>query len=557
MVEQKPQPLPFDKLLPPLTAEEMETLVDLSKKPLAGFKESDVREAFLAPLIDMLGYRRGEDYDVHTEHSIGLSPPFIMFGHHSYNLDYLCAVWKQGFWLLEAKAALCADPANPPGISDEDFGQAFAYAIHPQIDAPLFVVSNGWWTNLYDRDSGSTAPLISISQNELPARFDELRTIIDASQVTFHLKRQLLARIEKVLAADVTFRRSEDFVAAVERVVAAVRPQVLENFRTAGRREREKHKRQWAVEAEAAPLWRTIDTQLMAAWSVDDVVKLGDTIAERVLSGSPRSGHVHLLFSRLLLEELRPVTTQYYVNAFYVLCAIARRRGEAQIFMPSSLRTGGAESITAMELFSRWASMLLHHLRPRPELRMLWAVEAITGRIAKRILVYARDARDHIVKGIESERYALPEEALAWLHPSPARSLLVCVAGAKLVMLAEFLRQVPTRSNREWKAALARQEWLRLLAIEQALEKATPDYSSLIKELGQDWTELQLLDHVNKDYDPLGVGVCSVLGMFPDLLRQLHAECYQQIALLAGLRQPFSADCCKLLEICPVPISER
>jgi hypothetical protein len=89
--------LRFDKLLPPVTDAQKRLLDDLSRKPLAVFKESDVREAFLAPLIDLLGYPRGEDYDVQTEH------------HESARRD---------------------DPTNPTGISEEDFGQAFAYAIH-------------------------------------------------------------------------------------------------------------------------------------------------------------------------------------------------------------------------------------------------------------------------------------------------------------------------------------------------------------------------------------------------------------------------------------------
>jgi hypothetical protein len=136
------------------------------------------------------------------------------------------------------------------------------------------VVSNGWWTNVYDRDSGSKTPILSVPQKELPLRFDELRGIIGATQVTFHLKRQLLARVEKVLAADITLQRSEDFVDAIERIAARVRPQVLENFRMAYHRQEEEYSREWTAETETAPLWRTIDTQLMAAWQVGVIRRL-------------------------------------------------------------------------------------------------------------------------------------------------------------------------------------------------------------------------------------------------------------------------------------------
>jgi hypothetical protein len=112
-------------------------------------------------------------------------------------------------------------------------------------------------------------------------------------------------------AADITLQRSEDFVDAIERIAARVRPQVLENFRVAYRRQEEEYSREWTAETETAPLWRTIDTQLMAAWQVNVIRRLGDTLVERLLREPERSGNTYLFFSRLLLEELRPVTAQY------------------------------------------------------------------------------------------------------------------------------------------------------------------------------------------------------------------------------------------------------
>jgi hypothetical protein len=140
------------KYLPPLSENEKAMILKLAHLRLDSYTEADIREEYLAPIIALLGYRRDSDYQVLREDTFKLSPLFVMFGRQRYDLDYRFVIWKQGFWLLEAKPGQCADPATPPVLTDEDVGQAFSYALHPSIDAPYFAISNGWQTQLYDRD---------------------------------------------------------------------------------------------------------------------------------------------------------------------------------------------------------------------------------------------------------------------------------------------------------------------------------------------------------------------------------------------------------------------
>jgi hypothetical protein len=121
-----------------------------------------------------------------------------MAGSKKIKLDYLCGIWKIGFWVLEAKKL--DDGENKPSL--EAVGQAFTYAAHPKIDAPYYVVSNGRWLQLFDRDGDPAVPILEIEQKELADRFDELRAIIGADQITFHLKNRLIARVESVLSSD-------------------------------------------------------------------------------------------------------------------------------------------------------------------------------------------------------------------------------------------------------------------------------------------------------------------------------------------------------------------
>jgi hypothetical protein len=218
------------KYLPPLSENEKAMILKLAHLRLDSYTEADIREEYLAPIIALLGYRRDSDYQVLREDTFKLSPLFVMFGRQRYDLDYRFVIWKQGFWLLEAKPGQCADPATPPVLTDEDVGQAFSYALHPSIDAPYFAISNGWQTQLYDRDGSTTEPILSFAQGELPDKFEELRRLLHARQITFQLKRRLLARVEQVLSADVDLDRLSEFQRMVADVVQRSRPKVSKIF---------------------------------------------------------------------------------------------------------------------------------------------------------------------------------------------------------------------------------------------------------------------------------------------------------------------------------------
>ena len=163
---------PFTKHMRPISAVTESTLKRLSELDLSGLNETDAREAFLAPLIDTLGYVRGTDYTVLTEEQYQLHPFFLSVGSKRIKLDYRFTTYRKGFWLLEAKQSATLSHNTPSPITDDMIGQAHFYAHHREVDCPLFGVSNGWFTNLYDRDSENPLePILSIPQSEIIARY--------------------------------------------------------------------------------------------------------------------------------------------------------------------------------------------------------------------------------------------------------------------------------------------------------------------------------------------------------------------------------------------------
>ncbi len=100
---------PFAKQMRPLTLATEGILRRLAERDFRGLNETDVREAFLAPLIDTLGYIRGTDYTVLTEEQYKLNPFFHSVGSKRIKLDYRLTTYCTGSSLRRRRA-----PRRPP-----------------------------------------------------------------------------------------------------------------------------------------------------------------------------------------------------------------------------------------------------------------------------------------------------------------------------------------------------------------------------------------------------------------------------------------------------------
>ena len=511
------------------------TLKRLAALNLSDLNETDVREAFLAPLIDTLGYVRGSDYTVLTEQQYKLNPLFLSVGSKRIKLDYRFTTYRSGFWLLEAKEGTTPGPGAPPPITSDMIGQAHFYAHHPEVDCPLFGVSNGWFTNLYDRDSQNPLdPILSIPQQDLVARYAELYELIGFDQITFGLKRRLLKRIEQVLSADVDLSRSEDFVRAVAEAAASARPKVLENFRKAAAGVQAENRRAFLEYIDSARTWDAIDTLLQAGLSVGDSATASNRLAERVAQ-FPGSNQF-LFFHKLLVKEPRPVTTDYYFNSLHLLGYLAIRPELANVSY-----TGGPAQTPIREIYAEYVDDLLFHLAGRRELRLIWALEALSRRLCKRLLVSADVTREAIRDHVELERFVNSEERNAFLGPSPARTLLQIVEQTTLAAIGRFFVNHYNESSRAFNFVTALDEYRALEQVVIALEVATEDaYINLKGSLGTKWSEITFIDNQNRSFDRLGHGVCEVIGFFPMLLPAVSERSWTRIEFLATLGNSFA-----------------
>jgi len=104
--------------------------------------EQDVREKIVRPLIESLGYGRDAETRVITEKTLRYDRSSL--GHKkpktdpplAGRADYICEVISFGKWVIEVK-----HPSQK--LSQDDVEQAYTYAMHPEIAASFFLITNG------------------------------------------------------------------------------------------------------------------------------------------------------------------------------------------------------------------------------------------------------------------------------------------------------------------------------------------------------------------------------------------------------------------------------
>jgi hypothetical protein len=200
-------------------------IFSLSVLDFEGWNETDVREDFIKPLLNLLGYRKNTDYDINREGEHQLHKPFLMVGRQKINIDYELLVRKKQFWIIEAKSAF------PREIKEQDIFQAHLYALHPEVNARYFAVINGWNIVVYDsRNIDETyQSILKIRVDDLPQKFSELNNIFGAKNIIPMLKQRVFDDIKDILSVEVMEERLQEFSLGVDSILESVRPVVREN----------------------------------------------------------------------------------------------------------------------------------------------------------------------------------------------------------------------------------------------------------------------------------------------------------------------------------------
>jgi len=190
-----------------------------------GWNEAEVREGFVIDLLHTLGYRKGTTYDLELEKPLKLSQPFHRIGRKQVHIDYAPSVRKRYFWIVEAK------PGKSREMDVGDLLQVHLYAVHPEIQARLVVLTNGWQIRIYDALTLSTFEdaLLVVSQGDAASTFMELREMVGAPKMRQFQRKRMLDIIKSTLDSEVDMDVFNDLSCQLQKLIREGKNTVEEN----------------------------------------------------------------------------------------------------------------------------------------------------------------------------------------------------------------------------------------------------------------------------------------------------------------------------------------
>lgn len=130
-----------------------------------GNAEAKVREAFVMPIIEFLGYK-DEHRDIIRENEFKIKMPFFKLGTKKISLTKLQADFILG---ISGTKDIVIDAKSPSfDVEEPEFlMQAYSYASHIEVNARYFIITNGLTTNVYYTHDNRIKPILSVKQKDI------------------------------------------------------------------------------------------------------------------------------------------------------------------------------------------------------------------------------------------------------------------------------------------------------------------------------------------------------------------------------------------------------
>lgn len=190
-----------------------------------GWNEAAVREGFIIDLLHTLGYRKGTTYDLEFEKPLKLTAPYHRVGRKKVAIDYAPAVRKRHFWIVEAK------PGTPRSLAFDDLLQVHLYAVHPEVQARLVVLTNGWQVRVYDALTMASFDdaLLVVDQADPEQSFGELRDMLGAQTMLKYQRDRLVSIARDTFASEVDVDALRSFRQEMTNLLTAQEATVQQN----------------------------------------------------------------------------------------------------------------------------------------------------------------------------------------------------------------------------------------------------------------------------------------------------------------------------------------
>jgi hypothetical protein len=499
------------KALNPLPTNALDELGKIETLDVSDFYEQEVRTFVIDPIVRVLGYDKGTDF------SVDLGRPIEFLDKKKFP-DYRFNLWKEDFWLIEAKRPF----TDRPAFGYDELAQALEYAAHPNINAALVVLCDGLKIEIFDREISITQPLLHVDKQNLRCDFDKLRALLEPIQVWFFQKRRVVRLIDKVFDKEFNLQRLEEFRWLVDHRLSGKRAVVLENFRRNVKPDNEDRKRH----LNAAPIEELARVHLYLEHPIPLTNTLLATLVERAQTNS-----FHVL-PNVFPDQQTDINDVYMAHASVFLAALSDKCPTVP-WLPSWLKQGEVQVPANTDAAAKYLlRQCLTYFADDEARRVILLAAAAIRRILK-LFFLSNEAQWRMgeVRHFLA-RYQMDELSWSQIISSPEGHLVGILDGSTLTAAARFVGGCRDEHGR-LKTEVAKLQLRDMWKLELALLKTVDNYPKLVRE--RNLGDMRITEAASVTYDVLGHLTLCVLHPFPKWADYVLREHRPLVETLASL----------------------
>lgn len=515
---QKPGPSPaldlnelllHSKALEPLSAPDQARLKELQAADITGWTEADVRGEIIDPLVRLLGYRKGDVFSVDRERA-------VEFRDSRRFIDYAATVWSENFWLIEAKRP----QARRRGFSQADLDQALRYAIHPDINAALVVLTDGDLWEVFDRETSVARPILQFRRRDLIKSFDQLRGLLGPWQAWFLERRRIVRLVDRVFDHEVNLGRVREFRDQIDRRLEEKRGRILDNMRALKSLDADGAQRR--AYFSRCDIDTLVDVHLFQSLSLGDL----DAVANRLVALS-RPGAFDVL-RRMLGDTPRDANHLYWPHVLRVLIALDEAGFEPN-WLPAWLGIGQS-SVPLENAIAKLIELCLTYFEPLPGHRavLLWSASA---KRQFKVMAHTNPSMETHARQMHAlNRFIEPELSFQQIIASADGQLLGAIARQTMVATANFVTSCHDERGK-FQVGVAKEGVRRMLEGELRLVQSVPHYAELWRDRGL--TDFTSVEAAAVTWDELAHGALCLVADSPRWRAHLLSEHDQMVRFFA------------------------
>lgn len=498
------------KRLDPLNNEDLKELNTIQQLNVVGFSEADVREEIINPILKILGYRKGQYFSVDREKHLSF------LGKKSKYIDYNLTLWKENFWIIEAKK-----PLDGNNFNYQELKQAVEYSVHPQINAAIVVLCDGIKLEVFDREENLETPILSFKITNLMDNFNNLRNLVSPIQIWFFYKRRVLKSIDKAFESEFNLQRVEEFKGLIENKFIKKRGKVLKNFQSMDFKDMDNSEMLSKSTIEDIIDGHFFLTQSFHSLNVMNNILINDCI---------QRGDFHVIY-KMFPDEYRDINESYITSCLYFLITLEK---EVQKVNWSPSWMNGGNNIEVSVLIEKLIKLCLTYFQEDESRKIILLNSLVNRRIFKILSILQKEQQglaqiQHLI-----QRYNFSEFSWNQLLSSENRGLIINLDIQTIIAVAKFVKKYKAK-NYKFNINLAKQELVELWKLEESLLEKNPNYKELLKE--KDLGEIHPTEYCGISYDNLGHGVLCIIkddDKWCNYVLQNHLDEVQELSAIGS-----------------------